>query len=194
VSGDASRLYDFVFRGLLAEEALDREGRVSKRILQMSDEDIARSLSIELLDDVHVANAHATAIVYAAIAAFENGVRALVRKTLIEKYKEDWWNNGVSSGIRERAQKRMEDEQTAKWHTQRGQDPINYTTFGDLKNIMQNNWDSFEDLVGSLQWASAIFDVIERSRNVIMHSGSLAAEDIERLGVNIRDWVKQVGA
>ena len=71
---------------------------------------------------------------------------------------------------------------------------INYTTFGDLKTIMQNNWDAFEDLIGNLQWASGIFDVIERSRNVIMHSGSLEREDIERLGVNIRDWVKQVGA
>ena len=194
MSVQVQQLYAFVFRGLLAEEALDREGRVDKRILRMSDAEVASSLSIDLLDDVHVANARATAIVYTAIAAFENGVRALVTKTLVERFKEDWWDKGVSANIRDRAQKRMEDEQTAKWHTQRGQDPINYTTFGDLKNIMQNNWDAFEDLIGSLQWASGIFDIIERSRNVIMHSGNLAPEDIERLGVNIRDWVKQVGA
>ena len=43
-------------------------------------------------------------------------------------------------------------------------------------------------------WAAAIFDVIERSRNVIMHSGVLDKEDIQRLGINIRDWIKQVGA
>lgn len=194
MSVTADGIYAFVFRGLLAEEALDREGRVDKRILQMSDAEIAGALSIDLLDDVHVANARATAIVYAAIAAFENGVRVLVTKTLVERFKEEWWEKGVTPNIRDRAKKRMEDEQTAKWHTQRGQDPINYTTFGDLKNIMQNNWDAFEDLIGSLQWAAGIFDVIERSRNVIMHSGNLAPEDIERLGVNIRDWVKQVGA
>jgi hypothetical protein len=113
---------------------------------------------------------------------------------LVEKFQEAWWEKGATPNIRERAQKRMDDEQNARWHAQRGQDPINYTTFGDLKNIMQNNWDAFEDLVGSLAWASGIFDVIERSRNVIMHSGKLEREDIERLGVNIRDWVKQVGA
>lgn len=189
-----SRLYEFVFRGLLAEEALDREGRKNRRLLNISDEQIAVSLSLDSLDDVHVENAKAMAFVYTAIAAFESSVRALVIKTLIEKYKEEWWEKGSSNGIRERAQKRMEDEQSAKWHTQRGQDPINYTTFGDLKNIMQNNWDAFEDLIGSLPWASGIFDIIERSRNVIMHSGVLEKEDIERLGVNIRDWVKQVGA
>lgn len=189
-----SRLYEFVYRGVLAEEALDSQGRQNRRLLNIGDEEIAKALSIDVLDDVHVANAKATAIVYTAIAAFENSVRALVIKTLMEKYKEEWWEKGASNGIRERAQKRMEEEQSAKWHAQRGQDPINYTTFGDLKNIMQNNWDAFEDLIGSLPWASGIFDVIERSRNVIMHSGMLEKEDIERLGVNIRDWVKQVGA
>lgn len=63
-----------------------------------------------------------------------------------------------------------------------------------LKNAMNNNWTDFEDIVGQLSWASGIFDVVERSRNVIMHSGTLEREDIDRLGVNIRDWVKQVGA
>jgi hypothetical protein len=193
VSTTRSPLYEFVFRGVLAEEALDSEGRQNRRLLNIADEEIAKALSIDVLDDVHVANARATAVVYTAIAAFENSVRALVTKTLMEKYQEEWWEKGVSNGIRERAQKRLEDEQSAKWHAQRGQDPINYTTFGDLKNMMQNNWDVFEDLIGSLPWASGIFDVIERSRNVIMHSGMLEREDIERLGVNIRDWVKQVG-
>jgi hypothetical protein len=43
-------------------------------------------------------------------------------------------------------------------------------------------------------WARGIFDAIERSRNAIMHSGVLDPEDIERVGVNLRDWIRQVGA
>jgi hypothetical protein len=194
MSARISQVYEFTYRGHLAEEALDGQGRRNRRLLNIADEEIAKALSLDVLDDLHVANAKATAVVYTGIAAFENSVRALVVKTLMEKFQEEWWEKGASNGIRERAQKRMEDERAVRWHTQRGQDPINYTTFGDLKNIMQNNWDAFEDLVGSLPWASGIFDVVERSRNVIMHSGMLEQEDIERLGVNIRDWVKQVGA
>ena len=38
-----------------------------------------------------------------------------------------------------------------------------------------------------------MFDVLERSRNVIMHGGTLDTEDIERIGIYVRDWVKQVG-
>ncbi len=190
----SSSLYSFAFRGLLAEEALDSQGRKSKLLLQMADQDIAKSVALDALDEVHVANAKAMSIVYTAIAAFESGVRELVVKTLRDKFHEEWWDKGFSQTVRERAMKRMADEQHAKWHSQRGQDPINYTTFGDLKYAMEKNWPEFQDLIGSLSWAAGIFDVIERSRNVIMHSGSLQPEDIDRLGINIRDWIKQVGA
>ena len=37
-----------------------------------------------------------------------------------------------------------------------------------------------------------IFTTLEKSRNVIMHSGELGERDIERIG--IRDWISQVGA
>jgi hypothetical protein len=189
-----SNIYEFTYRGLLAEEALDREGRRNNRLVALEDSAIAQALSLDVLDDVNVANAKAMALVYTAIAAFENSVRSLVLKTLADRFKEEWWEKGVSKGIRDRAEKRLADEEQVRWHAQRGNDPINYTTFGDLKNVMQNNWDCFEVLIGSLPWASGIFDVVERSRNVIMHSGTLEREDIERLGVNIRDWIKQVGA
>lgn len=189
-----SRIYEFAYRGQLAEESLDRDGRRSTRLIELADSEIAQALSLDVLDDVNVANARAMAVVYTAIAAFENSVRTLVVKTLADKFKEEWWEKGVAKGIRERAEKRLKDEEQVRWHAQRGNDPINYTTFGDLKNVMQNNWDCFEVLIGSLPWASGIFDIVERSRNVIMHSGLLEREDIERLGVNIRDWIKQVGA
>lgn len=194
MNSDIDELYTFVFKGLLAEENLDRSGRVNKNIIHLEDQAIARALSLDILDDVHVHKAKQMAVVYSAIAAFENTVRDLVSKTLLDKFKADWWEKGVSQKIRDRAKKRMDDELQARWHAQRGQDPINYVTFGDLKNIMQNNWEIFEDLVYSLEWVAGIFEAVERSRNVIMHSGMLEKEDIERLGVNIRDWIKQIGA
>ena len=194
MSDPIDQLYSFAFRGFLAEESLDRDGRINRQILGLNDQEIAKSVGLHLLDDVLVENSQKMAIVYTAIAAFENSVRDFVKTALIDKYQADWWEKGFSNTTRERAEKRIEDEQKTKWHTQRGRDPINYTTFGDLKNAMRTNWDAFEDAITSLEWAGGIFDAIERSRNVIMHSGVLDPEDIARLGINIRDWVKQVGA
>jgi hypothetical protein len=53
---------------------------------------------------------------------------------------------------------------------------------------------AFEAHIPTPEWAGSIFDAVERSRNVIMHSGTVDDEDIARVGINIRDWVKQVGA
>ncbi len=190
---EKSQVYDFVFKGLLTEEALDRAGRKNKSTLQLSDQDIADTLSISTLPNDLVVEARQMAMVYTAIAAFENTVRELISGILLESKGESWWESSVSNKIRERAEKRREEELKIKWHTQRGSDPINYTTMADLINVMRNNWDEFEAHIQSIDWAANVFDAIERSRNVIMHSGVLEKGDIERLGIFIRDWIKQVG-
>jgi hypothetical protein len=84
-------------------------------------------------------------------------------------------------------------EQKIKWHSRRGDDLIAFTDFGQLLSIIVTNWSHFEDLLQRQQWVQHIFDTMERSRNVIMHSGQLPDEDIERLGISIRDWMKQTG-
>lgn len=65
------------------------------------------------------------ATVYTAIAAFENMVRAFVVKILIENKDENWWVDSL----------------------------INYTEFGDLASIMQQNISFFEDHIISIDWA-----------------------------------------
>ena len=85
------------------------------------------------------------------------------------------------------------EEEKIRWHTPRGDSMINYTEFGDLASIMSQNYELFEVHIVSIDWARQIFQTIERSRNVIMHSGELGRRDIERIGTNIRDWINQVG-
>ncbi|WP_231758512.1 Swt1 family HEPN domain-containing protein [Microbulbifer elongatus] len=193
MKGAFGEVYDFVFKGLLTEEALDRAGRKNRSSLLLSDEEIANTLSISSLPDDLVNEARQMAMVYTAVAAFENAVRELISGVLLESKGESWWEESVSQKIRERAEKRRDDELKVKWHTQRGSASINYTTMSDLINIMRNNWDDFEAHIQSIDWAANVFDAVERSRNVIMHSGTLENGDIERLGIFIRDWVKQVG-
>ena len=187
-------MYDFAFRGLLTEEALDRAGRIPTHIPGMREPGLVATLSLDLLDATFVGAAQRMAVVYTAVAAFENSARKLIQAVLLEEAGDDWWDKSVSERIRRKAETRRDEEEATKWHAQRGTDLINYTELGDLGNIMQNNADAFEPYVRSVDWAKAIFRVIERSRNVIMHSGTLDDEDVARVGINIRDWIKQVGA
>jgi hypothetical protein len=185
--------YEFTFRGLLTEEALDRAGRQAKKLSGLVDAEIAATLSIDLLDDEVVAPARQMASVYIAIAAFENSARDLITRVLLEAFGETWWEKCVSGPIQKSCRTRQEDEEKHRFHTQRGGAPINYTELKHLVNIIRANAEHFEAFLPSPEWAGSIFEAIERSRNVIMHSGTLDREDIERVGINIRDWVKQVG-
>ncbi len=194
MSNANARIHEFVFRGVLADESLDRAGRKNGiNYTGPTDEQIADTLSLNALPNDLVAKAKAMSAVYTAVAAFENSVRELISGVLLESVGDTWWGNAVSQKVRDRAEKRKDDEDKIRWHTNRGQHPIYYTTMADLVNIMRNNWEAFEPYAQSIDWVASIFDGVERSRNVIMHSGTLEPGDIERLGIFIRDWIKQVG-
>ncbi|MEX0754117.1 MAG: Swt1 family HEPN domain-containing protein [Actinomycetota bacterium] len=187
-------LYEFAFRGLLTEEALDAAGRVPGHLSGMTNLELSETVSLDSLDPALVEAARRMSVVYTAIAAFENSARKLVKTVLIEEVGEAWWEESVSQKIRARAEARRKEEEDIKWHGQRGTDLLNYTELGDLSTIMASRAEAFEPYVRSVDWARAVFKVIERSRNVIMHGGTLDDEDVARVGIYIRDWVKQVGA
>jgi hypothetical protein len=187
-------LYSFVFKGLLTDTALDETERIKKSKFSNGEFSLLHeTLGIDELDDDLVVQAQKMAIVYTAICAFENTVRRFISKKLLETKGENWWAISVSEKIRQKAESRREEESKIRWHTPRGDTIMNYTEFGDLVSIIRNNWAEFEPHVNSIEWAEQLIKTLERSRNVIMHSGELVNQDIERIGMNIRDWLNQVG-
>ena len=187
--------YSFILRGELTKVSLDHAPVKSKHHLsQELKQQIIKSLCLDHLDDHFVETARKMALVYIAIAAFENSVREFIQKKLVENFGDEWWNKGVPESIRKKAKSRQEQEEKIRWQAPRGTDLINYTDFGDLSSILHTNFSLFEPHIVSLEWAKQLFDTLEKSRNVIMHSGELHRQDIERVGTNIRDWIAQVGS
>lgn len=186
-------LYSFVCRGMLAEASLDKVGRQRHR--HFGPEDAARvrqSLSFDLLDVELLADAQRMAVVYSAIHAFENGVRRYVIRAMAEVHGESWWSK-VPERIQKTVKTRMEEDAKFRWHGARGSTEINYCDFGDLSSIIVTNWAVFEPVVANMEWAKGVLSTLEKSRNIVMHGGVLAKEDIERIGMNIRDWIRQTG-
>jgi hypothetical protein len=187
------QVYSFVFKGLLTEESLDRVGRKAKVHFGTDDAiRLERSLSYDLLDNDRLSAAKRMSYIYASVHAFENMVRSLVTKAMTEAHPTDWWSK-VPERIQKTAKTRMEEDAKFRWHGARGNEPINYCDFGDLSSIIVTNWKAFEDVVGNMEWAKGVLNTLEKSRNIVMHGGTLANEDIERIGMNIRDWIRQTG-
>lgn len=137
--------------------------------------------------------AYDMARVYHLIYILENSIRYLIISKLSETYGDDWWNLAtISMRIKKKADKLMKDEKQNKWYRPRGDHPIFYTTIGSLSSIISSNWDSFKDVgLSSPQWVEFhIGEIIENSRNTIMHSNPLSDEYIRRLRDVFDDWMR----
>ena len=186
-------LYTFVYRGILTDASLDKIGRQRNRQLRAEEaSQLGKSLSLDLLDRDLLADSQRMAIVYSAIHSFENTVRQLVMKAMAEAHGESWWEK-VPERISKKVQARMDEDSKFRWHGARGGSEITYCDFGDLSSIIVTNWTLFEGVLANMEWAKQLLNTLEKSRNIIMHGGLLQNEDIERIGMNIRDWIRQAG-
>lgn len=186
-------LYAFAYRGHLARSAvaaaaakdLDRKDRLKE---------MARRLPFDLMDEEHVSRGKEMAVVFTAICAFENSVREFIKRRLLEVIGDDWWAKAVPEKRREKAESRRDEENKIRWHAKRGDSLLEYTEIEDLSAIITTNQDAFLPFfASSIEWSKNIFRTVEYSRNVIMHSGALEPEDVERLAIAMRDWLNQVG-
>lgn len=189
----ADDLYAFVFKGAIAQDTITREINKNSKDEDDSEKKIEVRLPLDLIDKDYVISAQKMASVYTVIAAFENSARKFIQDRLLEEVGADWWTTCVPQRIRDQAERRKQDEEQIRWHGARGASMIFYTQLPDLVSIMQNNFPHFQDYIESIEWARQIFVSLERSRNVIMHSSELSMNDIERVAMNIRDWLRQVG-
>lgn len=186
-------LKQFVFNAFLLSDSFERleEEGVSVRAG-------ASVIPVERIEEtdfsprvIHDANRMSS--VYIAFFCIENSVRELITDRLAERYGVDWWDKRVPEKIRKSVEKIKSQEDKNKYHTPRSTTLIGYTMFGNLAQIIVNNWEDFSDLVPSQSWVTSRFTDLEMSRNIIMHTGVLPIIEIERIEAIARDWIRQVG-
>jgi hypothetical protein len=74
---------------------------------------------------------------YALVCEFEIILHRAVRHVLKSTYAEFWWQRGIPEQTRKNCQIRKEEDATPV------DDPYHYTTFIDLKSIIDKNWNCF---------------------------------------------------
>ncbi len=191
---NASKIQNFVFRGLLldsslgifAESGLDVRGKPEKKQEEnrISIDDFPMDLRMDAMKTSHV---------YIAFFCFENSVRKLVADRLLEKHGSKWWDQCVSDKIKKRVEGRKTTDKKNKWHAPRATNEIAYCDFGDLNDIILTRWSDFEDLFPTQEWVKTRLGDLEQSRNALAHSNVLSEHDIDRIDMFLRDWVLQVG-
>lgn len=133
------------------------------------------------------------ASVYIYFFCIENGVREFIHERLSERVGPQWWEKVVSAKIRQRVEQLKAKEEKYRYTTPRSTQPIGYTLFGDLADIMSSNWEHFSDVLPDQHWLQSRFGDLETLRNTIMHTGTLPEVEVERVESIARDWLRQVG-
>jgi len=110
---------------------------------------------------------------------------------VMEQIDPDWWDTKVPQQVNENARKAREREEN-EGLAPRSDEMIDYTTLGELGEIIRHNWADFQGLLSGAS-KNRVLRVINRlnlARGPIAHCGSLEEDDIVRLKLSIRDWYK----
>jgi hypothetical protein len=76
--------------------------------------------------------------------------------------------------------------------TERGQGQLDFSTFGELGQIITSNWDVFGALFKSEKAVTRIMANLNTLRGPIAHCTLLAEDEVVRLRLSVRDWFRQM--
>jgi hypothetical protein len=129
---------------------------------------------------------------YEVFYSLEKTMRALVADTLSEEDGDRWWDHRVPEQVRKDAEGRQQRELDTGI-TPRSELPIDYTTFGELGQIITGNWDVFAQIFKSRKAVERVTSSLNTLRGPIAHCSPLADDEIVRLRLSMRDWFRLQG-
>jgi len=129
---------------------------------------------------------------YEIFYCLEVSIRQLIIERLQEEAGTDWWNNKVPADVRQNAKQNQERE-SATGVTLRSENLIDYTTFGELGQIIAFNKDIFGDTFRDMKAVSRILNSLNILRGPIAHCSPLADDEVSRLELSLKDWFRQMG-
>jgi hypothetical protein len=76
--------------------------------------------------------------------------------------------------------------------TLRSDEPLDFSTFGELGQIITGNWDVFGAQFKSATAVERIMANLNTIRGPIAHCSPLAEDEVVRLRLAVRDWFRQM--
>lgn len=128
---------------------------------------------------------------YEAFYCLEKSIRELVSEAIeaAEKTEEWWSSNRIPQNIKVEVASRMQKEIDSGM-TRRSTDELDYTTFGELSQIISSNWDMFGGIFSSKKAVEKVMSSLNSLRGPIAHCSPLAEDEQLRLQLTVRDWFR----
>ncbi len=129
---------------------------------------------------------------YRVFYCLENSIRTLISEVLSEKHGDVWWNVVVPENVKAHVAVTQKKEAESGIAI-RSQEPIDYTTFGELGEIIKSNGADFTDIFQNIRALEKVIATLNVLRGPIAHCKPLAEDEVVRLHLSVRDWFRSMG-
>jgi hypothetical protein len=143
-------------------------------------------------DPVFKAEAAEMSLYYGLFYCLERTIRQLIVQRMEESYGPGWWEKRVKPEIQENVKNNILRENDTGF-TRRSVNAIDYTTFGELRQIVRYNWEAFSGTFKSQNAFNNIMIRLNTLRVPIAHCTPLASDEALRLTLEVKDWFRLVG-
>jgi hypothetical protein len=126
---------------------------------------------------------------YEIFYCLEKSIRSLASERLESEHGAAWWDSVVPPHVKENVKKSIQREQDSGF-TIRSTHEIDYTTFGELGDIVRANWQIFSDMFNNEKAFNKIMNSLNLLRGPIAHCSPLADDEVMRLQLTLKDWFR----
>jgi Swt1-like HEPN len=126
---------------------------------------------------------------YELFYCLERSIRNLVGEALKAQHGDAWWDTCVPEKVRNNVTENMRRE-IDSGVTLRSESEIDFTTFGELGEMVRGNWSSFDAVFSSEKAFTKIMTSLNVLRAPIAHSCPLSEDEVVRLKLTVRDWFR----
>ncbi len=190
MTGNVRDIRDFVLNGFAFEaefRAIQRrsEGSSDGGLGVFAGSEIVASY-VDQIDQQDRENAKFMAQYYEVFYLIENMLRRMVSDTMEATYADEWWDTKVPQVVKD-AVSRNKLREVDSAVTPRSGNPLDFTTFGELGQIISSNGEAFGGQFTSLRAAERVISLLNTLRGPIAHCGYLTDDEVARLYLAVRD-------
>lgn len=169
------------------EYAIDLQ-RAHRRTLSETDEAYYPQIETDIR-----AEAAAMAPHYEVFYSLETTIRRFIEESMVAAEGPEWWETAnVPEKIKSDSEGRRSREIDTGM-TPRSDRPLDFTTFGELAEIIKAHWEVFGASLSSQKAVERVMAMLNSLRGPIAHCTPLAEDEVVRLKLAVRDWFRLMG-
>jgi hypothetical protein len=181
----------FSLANSIVEQELDKvENQFDLDLKRHPKEEIQKKMFYLQFDSEYRKEAKEMAEHYEVFYCLEKSIRSSILEFMEETYGTNWWNEKVQPNIQENVKNNIKRDEDSGF-TIRSEENIDYTTFGELSEIVVKNWDAFDTFFkrGKKSFQK-IMTNLNQLRGPIAHCSPFAEDEKVRLELTVKDWFR----